>query len=216
MRWRLILEEYGPELLYINGHENVVADALSRLDTDVTHIPSHTVNVAEHYGQEKLSSDMFPVTYSLLDSYQRMDKPLQNLLCKTGYHHHSFHGGGKIYKLICKNKKIVIPNALQEHVVRWYHNVLCHPGRTRTEETIKQNFTFTDLKKKVHQHCDKCLTCQMTKRDTKKYGLLPEKTADDKPWEKLCVDLIGPYTLKRKHKESLRLWCTTMIDPATG
>ena len=56
----------------------------------------------------------------------------------------------------------------------------------------------------------------MTKRDTKKDGLLPEKTADDQPWEKLCVDLIGPNTLKRKHKEALRLWCATMIDPATG
>ena len=31
MRWRLILEEYGPELKYIKGEHNVVADALSRL-----------------------------------------------------------------------------------------------------------------------------------------------------------------------------------------
>jgi hypothetical protein len=31
MRWRLILEEYGPELRYIKGEKNLVADALSRL-----------------------------------------------------------------------------------------------------------------------------------------------------------------------------------------
>ena len=31
MRWRLILEEYGPDLRYIQGEKNVVADALSRL-----------------------------------------------------------------------------------------------------------------------------------------------------------------------------------------
>ena len=29
MRWRLILEEFGPELKYIKGDNNVVADALS-------------------------------------------------------------------------------------------------------------------------------------------------------------------------------------------
>ena len=34
MRWRLILEEYGPELIYIQGKKNVVADALSRLDLE--------------------------------------------------------------------------------------------------------------------------------------------------------------------------------------
>lgn len=34
MRWRLVLEEFGPELNYFKGNKNVVADALSRLDMD--------------------------------------------------------------------------------------------------------------------------------------------------------------------------------------
>jgi hypothetical protein len=32
MRCRLILEEYGPELVYTPGNTNIVADALSRLE----------------------------------------------------------------------------------------------------------------------------------------------------------------------------------------
>ena len=36
MRWRLILEEYGPELIYSKGSTNIVADALSRLETEPT------------------------------------------------------------------------------------------------------------------------------------------------------------------------------------
>ena len=32
MHWRLILEESGPELKYIKGENNVVADAISRLE----------------------------------------------------------------------------------------------------------------------------------------------------------------------------------------
>ena len=32
MCWRLILEEFRPELCYIKGRNNIVADALSRLD----------------------------------------------------------------------------------------------------------------------------------------------------------------------------------------
>jgi RNase H-like domain found in reverse transcriptase/Reverse transcriptase (RNA-dependent DNA polymerase) len=32
MRWRLLLEEYGPELIYIKGENNIVANALSRLE----------------------------------------------------------------------------------------------------------------------------------------------------------------------------------------
>jgi len=32
MRWRLIIEEFGPELRYIKGEHNIVADTLSRLE----------------------------------------------------------------------------------------------------------------------------------------------------------------------------------------
>ena len=32
MYWRIILKEFGPELKYIKGENNVVADALSRLE----------------------------------------------------------------------------------------------------------------------------------------------------------------------------------------
>ena len=56
----------------------------------------------------------------------------------------------------------------------------------------------------------------MNKRGKQKYGHLPEKDAEATPWDILCVDLVGPYTIKRKRKKDLTLWCLTMIDPATG
>ena len=35
MRWKLIIEEYGPNIQYIEGPKNIVADALSRLELEV-------------------------------------------------------------------------------------------------------------------------------------------------------------------------------------
>ena len=58
--------------------------------------------------------------------------------------------------------------------------------------------------------------CQIKKNSQIKYGKLPEKIAETEPWDKLCVDLIGPYTITRKKQKPLTLWCVTMIDPATG
>ena len=40
-RWRLILEEYGPEIIYIKGEHNTVADAISQLDFSPK---SHLIN----------------------------------------------------------------------------------------------------------------------------------------------------------------------------
>jgi hypothetical protein len=37
----------------------------------------------------------------------------------------------------------------------------------------------------------------------KKYGHLPSKETEAEPWERLCVDLIGPYTIKHKGAEPL-------------
>jgi hypothetical protein len=33
-QWRLLLEEYGPDIVYIKGIHNTVADAVSRLEYD--------------------------------------------------------------------------------------------------------------------------------------------------------------------------------------
>ena len=64
--------------------------------------------------------------------------------------------------------------------------------------------------------CKKCPTCQREKLTNQKYGKLPPKQAETNPWDTLCVDLIGPYTIPLKGEKPLKLWCFTMINPATG
>ena len=35
------------------------------------------------------------------------------------------------------------------------------------------------------------------------------------PWEALCVDLVGPYTLEGKYSSSIDFMALTMINPAS-
>ena len=48
-----------------------------------------------------------------------------------------------------------------------------------------------------------------------KKGKLPAKLADETPWNKLCVDIIGPYIIRIKVNTTLLLKAVTMIDPIT-
>ena len=137
-------------------------------------------------------------------------------LTEDSYTLKTFRGGGTPRLLICHNEKIVLPKPLQRWTVEWYHQILCHPGELRTEETIRQHFWWKTLRADVRDIVSKCPTCQKTKWSYKKYGKLPEKQAEAEPWNVLCVDLIGPYTIKHPAKQPLTLWCITMIDPATG
>jgi hypothetical protein len=58
--------------------------------------------------------------------------------------------------------------------------------------------------------------CQVNKPKLRPVGHLPPKKAEEGPWETLCIDLIGPYTIQGADKEELTLHYLTMIDPVTG
>ena len=228
MRWRLILEEYGPELHYVKGEHNIVADALSRLNLHPSHATEastpNEANLAKLYGadKEELPADAFPLTYKYIAQQQNKDKALLKKIQSHAkdYEIKVFHGGGKQRPLIVYQDKIVMPKSLQKRCINWYHEILLHPGTNRTEETIRQHFYWKDLREHVKNICSRCPTCQLTKKQHLKYGLLPPKEAEAVPWDTLCVDLIGPYKITRpkmpKKHRNLILHCLTMIDPATG
>ena len=80
--------------------------------------------------------------------------------------------------------------------------MLCHPGETRTEHTLRQRLDWKGLRTTVHDVCKKCPTRQREKTTNQKYGKLPPKQAETNPWDTLWVDLIGPYTIPRKGKKT--------------
>jgi hypothetical protein len=56
----------------------------------------------------------------------------------------------------------------------------------------------------------------VNKKHTRKYGHLPSKIVISTPWEALCVDLVGPYTLNGKDGSSIDFMALTMIDPTSS
>ena len=62
MRWRLILEEFGPESKYIKGENNVVADALSCLKMSDN---QEILNISEIYcyDDKDLPDSAYPIRY---------------------------------------------------------------------------------------------------------------------------------------------------------
>ena len=59
MQRRLILEEFGPKLVYIKGEHNIVADALSRLELTENEIEMKNLGEILNF-EEELPKDTFP------------------------------------------------------------------------------------------------------------------------------------------------------------
>ena len=117
MRWHLFIEEYSPDLQYIKGKNNIVADALSRLDIlfapiDEAHVTDELRSYLYAYGADEKQDDKFPLRYHDIKEAQDKDKDLMKVLKKSlenksnKYHLRSFHGGGKTLELICYKTKL--------------------------------------------------------------------------------------------------------------
>ena len=234
-RWRLILEEYGPEIVYIKGIDNTVADAISRLDFTPTPTNTkeecqnwmtftkrwckvqteHTNSTMQHiesinyvFANRSEEEEVFPPTIKQIAEAQRNDTSLSNTHYDTILVENT--------EILCKEGKLVIPKSLQRQVVEWYHHYLQHPGHSRLEETLRAAMYWKGMRTTIRSYVKNCRSCQINKRRKLKYGQLPSKLVVMTPWEAVCVDLIGPYTLKGKDGTQIDFMCLTMIDPASS
>jgi hypothetical protein len=116
--------------------------------------------------------------------------------------------------LYCKDGWLVIPKPLQVHAVKWYPHYLQHPGHTRLKEMMSATMYWKGMGTTVWSIMRSCKTCQTSKRQKLKYGHLLPNTIKSTPWECLCVNLIGPYTLKGRDNLQIDFMAPTKISPA--
>jgi hypothetical protein len=117
---------------------------------------------------------------------------------------------------VCKDGWLVIPKPLQVRAAKWYHHYLQHPGHTRLEVTMNTAMYWKGMRTTIQSLTKSCRSCQINKRCSQKYGHLPPKTVYTIPWECLCVDLIGPCTLKGKDNSQIDFMALIMIKPASS
>eukprot|EP00957_Ditylum_brightwellii_P175038 13326929-Ditylum_brightwellii.AAC.1 len=62
MRWQLLMEEFGPDINYIQGKANYVADAISRLNYSGNSQDSSANPVVDLFIQEEEEEKLFPMS----------------------------------------------------------------------------------------------------------------------------------------------------------
>jgi hypothetical protein len=259
-QWSLLLEEYGPKIVYIKGIHNTVADAVlqlehdssanrtaksfhtmkvrnkqssqrqcwmtvsknwCKLDIDSGNLDSYTNKhddwnlVFAHYKEE---DEIYPLTLTEIADAQRKDQELKVYFKKNakmpqediGLHHI------EDTKVLYKNEKIMIPTSLKHRAVSWYHHYLQHPGHLCLKETMRSVMYWKGMPTTIQRYVKSCRSFSVNKRHSQKYGHLLPKLVITTPWKALCVDLIGPYTLKGKDGSSIDFMCLTIINPTTS
>jgi hypothetical protein len=173
-----LLEEYGPEIVYIKGIHNTIADAVLRLDgvirtaesfytTKVKNTKSRQrqnwMTVSKNWCELDIDTDnldlytnkqndwnlvfanheehdeIYPLTIIEIAEAQCKDRELKVYYKKNAQlpqKDRCFHLIEDT-KVLCKNRKILIPASLRHSAVSWYHHYLQHPGHLHLEETLR-------------------------------------------------------------------------------
>ena len=214
-RWKQKIQEYGPSIIYIKGHKNIEADALSRLpiitmDEGMTSMMNHPPIDPNNPILNKN-----PLDLTFLQSFQQRDTALQTAL-KEDDHFSTINIKGT--ELIIHKSKpldkgsIVIPFDLQYPTIRWLHSILGHAGITRLHATMRTHFWFPYMLKTITSFVRQCPYCQRYNKQVHKYGHVPPKEIQQlQPWDEVCVDMIGPWTVKIKNVE-YKFRALTCID----
>jgi hypothetical protein len=192
-----------------------------KLDIDSDNLDSYTNKHDDWnlvFAHHKEEDKTYPLTLTEIAEEQRKDRELKVYFKKNAkmpLKDISLHLIQDT-KVLCKNGKLITPTSLRHRAVSWYHHYLQHPGHLRLEEKMRSMMYWKGMRATIRRYIKTCRSCQVNKRHSQKYGHLPLKLVITAPWKVLCVDLIGPYTLKGKDGSSIDFMCLTIIDPATS
>src|SRR5210317_1146208 len=167
LKWRLMMEEFTPTIVYKPGAENVVADGLSRLpllprEEQGDPSPPAGTNPPEEQGDlsppagtnppddpdlmEQLHEvllyypeaiDAFPLEFGLLSEAQDQDEGIQEKLQAGAYVTTTFGEHELVTKVVDDDRKIVVPEAIHDATISWYHIVLGHAGQERLAKSLR-------------------------------------------------------------------------------
>eukprot|EP00957_Ditylum_brightwellii_P141859 10807591-Ditylum_brightwellii.AAC.1 len=81
MRWQLLVEEFGPDIEYIEGKDNSVAAVISILNYSGESLPSDTVlSLEKLFTFDKNDMELFPVSFQVIVEAQEGCADLQDWL----------------------------------------------------------------------------------------------------------------------------------------
>ncbi|KAG7579311.1 Integrase catalytic core [Arabidopsis thaliana x Arabidopsis arenosa] len=180
-QWLPKLLEFDYEIQYRQGKENLVADALSRVEgAEVLHMALSLVEcdlmkeIQAGYANDVVLQDIITALQQKPDSKR----------------HYSWVQG-----ILRRKSKIVIPSdgELKNTILQWLHcsGVGGHSGRDVTHQRVKGLFYWKGMVKDIQSFIRSCGVCQQCKGDNAAYpGLLQPLPIPEKVWSDVSMDFI--------------------------
>lgn len=184
--------QFTTDIRHISGSQNVVADALSRIEE--IHMPSI-------------------VTLQDLATAQQNDTQLDQIRNSTSLKLQEFVFSDASVPVLCDtfaNKvRPYVPQPLRYKVFKMLHDA-SHPSGRTTKRIVTQKFVWPNMNKNIVKWSRECIPCQRSKVQRHNKNPLVKIPVPDNRFEHVHIDIVGPLPLSQGFR-----YCLTMIDRFT-
>ena len=189
------ISEFDVNPIYLPGHLNTVADALSRAvyePAEVNLLPSPAASApsrAEFVAAQSACSE----SRCLMDSSLVVTEDADGLLVDTST-------GGR---------RVVVPVSLRQRVLAAVH-ALHHPGIRATQRLLSRDYVWSRMASDAAAYVRNCLSCSRAKVTSHLKPAPCRFPADVRRFQTVHLDIVGPFS-----SDSGFRYLLTMVDRAT-
>ena len=110
-----------------------------------------------------------------------------------------------------KHKRLCVPSTARLKCLTHAHENFGHRGYKKVASDLSRLFYWPSIRKYVRKHSKRCVICQEYSKAKPKKVPMCEREVLTVPWERVCVDLVGPLPRSKGGVE----YILTTIDIAT-
>lgn len=182
-RWALRLQNYRFKIIHRKGKDHVVPDYLSRSVPELNEIAVQPSTAPDSWHSKMLTSvENSPLRYP---NFRIIEGKLYKHIKCT---YPELHAEGD-------NWKEVVPKPKRQALIAKCHNdpTSGHTGQFKTFKRVSSNYYWPKMKADICRYVQNCIICLEQKPEQKKTpGLMSTRPQASRPWQVICMDLVGP------------------------
>ncbi len=196
------IAKFEPQMEFVRGCDNVVADALSRIGIT----PSETNRDGGQMVMEITKNERVKDFIANLDDFQReqtSDPSLEPYISSSKNKEGLF--------VIQGSGQVLVPSSKVLDVLSLAHDETGHQGSQKVIERITRNFWWPTMNKDIVQYIQSCRRCAATLQQGKRDAPLSVRPKENRPFQLVEADLKGPLPKARYGYNNILV----LMDPTT-